>query len=160
MCIFQNNLIPLKTLINTIISNDYLGCDCINIDASPNMSDFIILKAFYIKIHSPNANIKEVIRLPPFYSQIKCNIDGTTHGTLGLSSRGGVFRDYQDSFLGCFASNNGIQNTLNAEIMSVILVIELAREKGQTHLWLEFDSQLVNLTFTRSKIFPWNLSNC
>ena len=38
---------------------------------------------------------------------------------------GGIFRDYQATFLGCFASNIGISKTLNAEIMDVTLVIEL-----------------------------------
>lgn len=34
---------------------------------------------------------------------------------------------------------------LNTKIMGVILAVELAHEKGWTHLWLECDSQVANL---------------
>ena len=70
--------------------------------------------------------------LPLVYPEIKCNTDG--YGSPGSDSCGSIFRDYQDNFLGCFAFNIGISYVVNAEIMNVVLSIELAHEKGWSHL--------------------------
>jgi len=50
-------------------------------------------------------------------------------------------------FLIVLLNNIGISYALNVKIMSIILAIELAHGKGWRYLWLESDSQLVNLTF-------------
>jgi len=94
--------------------------------------------------------------LPSVHIWIKYNTDGVGHGSPNPASYGGIFRDYQANF-GCFVSNIDILYALNAEIMDVILAIELAYETTCTHLCLESDSKLINLVFTQSKIIPWNL---
>jgi hypothetical protein len=42
---------------------------------------------------------------------------------------GGVFRDYEANLLGCYASNI-VSFALYAELMRVILAIEIAFDKG------------------------------
>lgn len=78
------------------------------------------------------------MRLPPTYPWIKCNTDDAAYGSLGPASCDGMFRDYETNFLGCFAYNIGISYALNIKIMSIILAIELAHEKGWSYLWLTF----------------------
>jgi len=152
---FRANLIPCKTLINVIISNVSLSGNYTNIVGSSRIFYFMILKSFYVKIHPPNVpKTKEMMWLPPVYLWIKCNIDGIAHGSQGPTSCGGIFRDYQANFLGCFASNIGISYALNTETMGVILAIELTHEKSWTHLWLEYDSRLVDFPLTQLEIIP------
>jgi len=77
--------------------------------------------------------------LPLIYHWIKCNIDDATHDS--ITSCGGIFRDYQTNFLGCFAFNIGILYALSAEIMRFILTIELAHKKG----WIKICDKLLVL---------------
>lgn len=65
MCRFQDNSIPCKTSINTIISSVSFSVNYTTIVQSTIMSDFMILKSFFIKIHPPNApEIKEMMWFP------------------------------------------------------------------------------------------------
>ena len=63
------------------------------------------------------------------------------------------------ALLGAFAYNLRISNSLNAELNGVMYAIELAAQKGWSHIWLEIDSMLVNLAFKSHKLVPWNLKN-
>jgi ribonuclease HI len=103
--------------------------------------------------------IKEVIWHPPVFNWIKCNIDGACKGNPGLSSCGGIFRNSEAAFIGAFACNLGISNSLSAELHGAMFAIEIASQKGWTHLWLETDSVLVTLAFKSIKIVPWQLRN-
>ncbi|MCI00245.1 ribonuclease H protein, partial [Trifolium medium] len=121
---------------------------------------FVILKAFNVKIHPPNTpKIKEILWHPPLTSWTKCNSDGAAHGSPGNAACGGVFRDYQANFLGCYAFNIGVTYALLVELMGAILAIEIAFEKGWHRLWLEIDSQLVTLAFKQHHIISWTLHN-
>ncbi|CAJ2660415.1 unnamed protein product [Trifolium pratense] len=124
------------------------------------MQEFVILKAFNVNVHHPNAPvIKEVWWHPPLYNWVKCNTDGSALGNPGIASCGGLFRDYTATFLGGFSINIGNSYALHAELIGVMNAIEVAHSKGWNYLWLESDSQLVNLAFKSSLIVPWKLRN-
>jgi ribonuclease HI len=111
-------------------------------------------------MNSGNApKIKEVVWQPPILNWVKCNCDGASLGNPGLSACGGLFRNSNASFLGAFASNLGINTSLNSELIGAMLAIEIANSKGWTQLWLESDSMLVVHAFSSSKIVPWVLRN-
>jgi hypothetical protein len=70
------------------------------------MHEFVILKTFFVLIHSPNAPchtpiskitatllILEIIWNPPIISWIKCNFDGATTGYPGPAACSDIFRD-------------------------------------------------------------------
>lgn len=94
--------------------------------------------------------IKEASWNPPPYYWIKCNTDGTY---------GDIFRDRSATSLGCFSLNLGITFALHAELTVAKLAIEIAYKKGWHNFWLEFDSQLVVITFKIVSIVPWQLKN-
>jgi ribonuclease HI len=124
------------------------------------MQEFVILKAFNVNAHLPNAPvIKEVLWQPPLYNWVKCNTDGSALGSPGLASCGGLFRDYTATFLGGFSINIGNSYALYAELLGVMNAIEIGHSKGWNNLWIESDSKLVNLAFNSSHIVPWKLRN-
>ncbi|MCH83045.1 ribonuclease H protein, partial [Trifolium medium] len=68
--------------------------------------------------------IKEVIWCPPLSNWIKGNTDGVS--TNISSSCGGIFRNCQADFVGCFAKNLGTGTTFQAELAGVMRAIEIA----------------------------------
>lgn len=55
---------------------------------------------------------------------VKINVDGSTVRAPAQGSIGGVFRDWQDIFLGGFSQNIGHATCLEAEICDVLHEIE------------------------------------
>jgi len=64
----------------------------------------------------------------------KCNIDGASNGNPGLASCGGVFRDNNADFLGCFAEPLGIKSSYQAELCGAMRAIEITFEKHWRNL--------------------------
>ena len=157
---FNNKRINVRAVINLIISATTLTGNNSNCAANSSIFDFVLLNAFSVKINYENApRIKEIIWQPPVFEWIKCNIDGAAVGNLGPASCGGIYRDNSGEFLGDFAYNLGITNSLNAELNGAMYAIELAAQKGWGHIWLETDSTLVTLAFKNKKIVPCQLRN-
>jgi ribonuclease HI len=157
---FNDKKIHWKLLINLIIVAVSLLGNNSCLKAKSNISEFVLLQKFKVKMNYGNApKIKEVIWQPPILNWIKCNCDGASLGNPGLSACGGLFRDANSSFLGAFAFNIGISNSLNAELIGAMIAIETAASKGWSYLWLESDSMLVVLAFSSAKIVPWALRN-
>ncbi|KAJ4713826.1 Ribonuclease H [Melia azedarach] len=97
---------------------------------------------------------------PPPAGWIKANTDGLAKGNPGLSACGGLFRDTGGRFLGGFALALGHQTAFHAEIMVVILAVEIAYERGWFHLWLESDClPIIHLLLNDSLHPPWPLQN-
>ncbi|KAH1267512.1 hypothetical protein GmHk_01G002719 [Glycine max] len=72
----------------------------------------------------------------------------------------GIFRDYTDKVLGCFACSIGVQTMLFAELFAVIRALEIVKEKGWHKVWLERDSELVIKTFKDHFVVPWEGNIC
>lgn len=93
------------------------------------------------------------------YHWIKCNSDGASLGNPGVSSCGGIFRDFEGTCLGCFVEPLGTLTSYQAEMCGALRAIEVAAENHWTNLWLETDSMLVVHTFRNSSLVPWQFRN-
>jgi len=157
---FNSKTIPLCTALNLITTGTSLAGNLSSLHASSSMADFVLLHGFSIKIKRGSApRIKEVLWQPPVLNWIKCNIDGACKGNPEPSSCGGIFRNATAEFVGAFACNLGISNSLIVELNGAMMAIEIASQKGWQHLWLETDSMLVIAAFKSFKIVPWHLRN-
>ncbi|PNX87220.1 ribonuclease H [Trifolium pratense] len=105
--------------------------------------------------HSPIMVLWKTLVVP----WLKVNTDGSVRGTNIAAACGGIFQDFSACFRGCFACNLGVVSVLHAEIMVIILAMELAHSFGWFHLWVESDSKLALSAFENSSIVPWDLRN-
>lgn len=89
-----------------IIASVNLSGNLISAVTSPAIRDFVVLKAFRIETHIPNApKIVEDLWHPPIHNWIKCNTDGASQGNPGLFACAGIFRNNQGDSKGCFAEH-------------------------------------------------------
>jgi len=103
---FNNKKINVRSTINLIISGTSLAGNISKCAANTTIADFVLLKAFSVKINYGKApTIKEVLWQPPVFNWIKRNVDGASVGNPGPSSCGGIFKDSNGDFLGAFAYN-------------------------------------------------------
>ena len=157
---FKVKVMDIRTAINLIIASTSLSSNSPSLKANSSMTGFVILKAFSVKMNYGNApKIKGVLWQPPILHWLKCNIDGASNGNPGPSACGGIFRNSSAEFVGAFAFNLGISNSLVAELQGVMIAIEIASQKGWNYLWLETNSVLVTLAFKSSNTVPWHLRN-
>ncbi|KAG5004150.1 hypothetical protein JHK86_028289 [Glycine max] len=63
--------------------------------------------------------------------------DGSARGCSGHRGAGGIFCDHSRGVLGCFSSYVGTQFMLYAEVVAVILALDIVKEKAWSHAWLE-----------------------
>jgi ribonuclease HI len=63
------------------------------------------------------------------------------------------------NFRGGYAQNIGNETVLHAELMAMILAMEIANKKGWKYLWIESDSKSALLAFENHTIVPWTLQN-
>lgn len=78
-----SNLVVAK---NRILMNYSILGNHTSLASSPSIIDFVMLKAFQIKVHLPKAFIlKEIIWKLPLSSWVKCNTNGDVIGCLGLA---------------------------------------------------------------------------
>lgn len=152
---FENKLISFAQATSMITSNVSLSGNCTTGSMKSSMSEFLVLKQFSISIHPSTAPcIKQVDWTPSPCYWIKCNTDGASRGSPGISACGGVFRDYRASIIGCFTLNLGLSSLLHAELSGAMMSIEIVSDRGWHNLWLENDSKLVVV-----KVVPWQLRN-
>ncbi|PNY07664.1 hypothetical protein L195_g004166 [Trifolium pratense] len=110
--------------------NVFLIKNYTNYTTSYSILEFQILKFFIIKVHPPNdSKIKEVFRYPPKANWIKCNTNRAAISSSGPAASGGILRDTFAAFFGCFAHNLGITYALHAELIGIMLAIEIAHNK-------------------------------
>jgi ribonuclease HI len=58
------------------------------------------------------------------------------------------------NFRGEYAQNIGNQTVLHADLMAMILAMEIANKKGWKYLWIENDSKSALLAFENHTIVP------
>jgi len=132
----------LNAAVVIITANISLSGNLTKSVTGPTIRDFVILKAFNINTHHPNVpKIIEVFWHPPIQNWVKCNTDGASIGNPGVAACAGIFRNRHVESKGCFAANIGIANALYAELMGVILAIEIAYHKIGTDFGL---NQILN----------------
>ena len=123
-----------------------------------SVQDLRIIKSFGAECRLGRApRVIEVVWHPPVIGWVKINSDGAWKHAEGVGGFGAVFRDFKGHVLGAFSSNIDIPSSVAAEVMAVIVAIELAWVRDWKHIWLEVDSSLV-LDYLRSPLLvPWNL---
>jgi hypothetical protein len=105
-----NNIKPNLTVAKVlIIANVSLTGNLTKAFTGPAIRDFVVLKAFNINTHHPNApKIMEVFWHPPILNWVKCNTDGASIGNPGLAacviSRLTASRYYQSTVSDAFNS--------------------------------------------------------
>jgi ribonuclease HI len=158
---FDNKKANVSAAISSIIANTSLSGNHTLKAASNSLRDFRVLKHFKVDIHAPKIPfVKEIIRNPPLPSWVKCNVDGASKGNPGQASCGGIFRNNFSDFLLCFAEPLGFDSSYHAELQGALRAIEVAHQMNWNKLWLETDSNLVVLAFTKPDIHvPWFLRN-
>jgi ribonuclease HI len=149
-----------KSAINLIIAKTSIAGNNTKQTARGDMLEFRILKACNVNIKPPRApTIKEVIWSPPLASWIKVNTDGASTKNPVKASAGGIFRNSVGECIGCFYQFLGSKDALHAELVAAMIAIEISYLKGFQNVWLESDSQLVNLAFKSKSVIPWCLRN-
>lgn len=128
-------------LENLIIANVNFSGTLSEGTSSASIQDFLILKAFSVVGKPRKAHmVIEVIWKTPLGFWVKCNTNGAARGSPGLATYGGIFRDSSAATLGCFMLPLGINYALHAELVGVMVVVEVAYKKGWHRLWLGSDS--------------------
>jgi len=85
------NLNAVVVMISTSVS---LSINLTKAVIDPAIRDFVVLKAFNINTHHPNApKIMEVFWHPPIINWVKCNTDATSLGNPGSAACVGIFRN-------------------------------------------------------------------
>jgi len=120
--------------------------------------NFSCLKFFDITTHFQKGTSPiEIIWEFPHVNWVKANIDGVARGCLGFAGCAGIFRGSRGEYISSFSSFLGVQKSLYAEVMGVILAIELAWSKCFKRICLECDSSLLCQAFSLFNIIPWSL---
>jgi ribonuclease HI len=149
-----------NSVTSLIIAHVSLAGNQTVLSTGSSIVDFQILKAFKVNNHPPRApRIIEVIWHPPIIGWVKCNTDGSSSGNPGPSACGGVFRNFNGDFLGCFADSIGLANALKAELWGIIFAIEAAFDRGWNNLWIESDSMVATWALKSPSLIPWQLRN-
>jgi len=147
---FNDKIITWQSAISLIIANTSLSGNNTCKTSINSIRDFTILKHFKVTIRHPRAPIiKEVLWNPPLLKWTKCNTDGASNGNPGNSSCGGIFRSHGAEFMSCFSEPLGITSSYQAELCGAMRAIEIAHQRNWLNLWLETDSALVVLAFTK-----------
>ncbi|XP_073015629.1 uncharacterized protein [Primulina eburnea] len=88
----------------------------------------------------------------------KLNVDGSSRGTSGDSSAGGVVRDDSGRFVLSFSEFIGAGSSLRAELWAVWRGLLLCSDHSFFHLWIELDS-LTSIQLIRSRRCCWGLDH-
>lgn len=83
--------------------------------------------------------------------------DGSARGCSGHRVAGGIFCDHSRGVLGCFSSYVGTQFMLYAEVVALILALDIVKEKAWSHAWLECESTLIIQHFKNPSHIPWSI---
>jgi len=153
---FSPDQFSLHTSKTKIIASIALSCNtssrkCLS-------SDTRILDVFLVSPnHRQMRNVIPVVWKMPTLPYIKLNRDGSLIDY--MKACGGIFRDCNDSFLGCFAANLGPRPVFEAELHDFIIGLENALQRGWFHVWVEGDSTSTLLAFKKPLFVPFRLRN-
>lgn len=125
---------------------------------SSSILEFSILKCFDIKFRPPL--VPKVIQVDwwfPIRNWVKYNTNGDSRGNHGVSTCGGIFKDYLGIFLGAFSAKLGIFTSFQAKLHGIMILIDCANMRKWRSFWLESDSILSIREFTNVNIISWHL---
>ncbi|XP_020225671.1 uncharacterized protein LOC109807540 [Cajanus cajan] len=100
----------------------------------------------------------EIQWTPPSAGWIKCNTDGAFSTFTSSASCKIIFLDSSANLVGCLAESVGAKSALEAEVLAIIHVVQIARSRGWMSLWIEIDSMLSIHAFSYPSLVPYSLS--
>ncbi|XP_057791142.1 uncharacterized protein LOC131008273 [Salvia miltiorrhiza] len=158
-CVFKGKVYSSQRLLQHIrvafkeVEANFSKLGCMN----NSWSDYLIIRRIGVATRaSPPPIFVNVHWWPPILQWIKVNTDGSTLGAPGKIAAGGVFRDNHGCVRGCFHQDGGKGFAFEAELLAVILAIQIAHERNWRFLWVESDSTyIVNLFGSRDYLVPW-----
>ncbi|XP_019451698.1 PREDICTED: uncharacterized protein LOC109353792 [Lupinus angustifolius] len=163
-CRNQNRFNDYNISINQAIAkikraSSFSGICSKSTSLSCSVAELLLLRKFQTPLRISKApRIVEVVWERPREGWIKVNTDGAAKGFPGLAGVGGIFRNNHGDFIACFAEFIDYQFALYAEIFAVIQAVNLARNNGWNHLWIECDSTTVVEIFNNKAKVPWKIS--
>ncbi|XP_057803315.1 uncharacterized protein LOC131018618 [Salvia miltiorrhiza] len=105
-------------------------------------SDYLTLRHIGVKSRAAAPPLfRSVHWWPPVSPWIKVNTDGSAQGSPGNIAAGGVFRDHFAWVRGCFHYKAGVGYAFEAELLAVIIAVQIAHSKGS----LIFTGKVINL---------------
>ncbi|XP_057790991.1 uncharacterized protein LOC131008108 [Salvia miltiorrhiza] len=158
-CVFKGKVFSRQRLLQHIritfkeVEANFSKLGCMN----NSWSDYLIIRRIGVASKaSPPPIFVNVHWWPPILQWIKVNTDGSALGAPGKIAAGGVFRDNHGCVRGCFHQDGGKGFAFEAELLAVILAIQIAHERNWRFLWVESDSTyIVNIFGRRDYLVPW-----
>ncbi|XP_057791061.1 uncharacterized protein LOC131008185 [Salvia miltiorrhiza] len=158
-CVFKGKVFSRQRLLQHIridfkeVEANFSKLGCMN----NSWSDYLIIRRIGVASRvSPPPIFVNVHWWPPILQWIKVNTDGSALGAPGKIAAGGVFRDNHGCVRGCFHQDGGKGFAFEAELLAVILAIQIAHERNWRFLWVESNSTyIVNLFGRRDNLVPW-----
>lgn len=107
---------------------------------------------------------KVSVWLPLVDRQVKQNRNGSVQSNLIRAGGGISFRDSRGQFLALVTVGLGQENIFWAEIVAILVPMEIAVEKGWRDIWIDLDSLEVVQNMNENKVpwklkFRWDMSN-
>ncbi|PRQ53570.1 putative ribonuclease H-like domain, reverse transcriptase zinc-binding domain-containing protein [Rosa chinensis] len=93
---------------------------------------------------------------PPPENWFKANSDGSFRDP-NHAGFGGIFRNSEAAFLGAFSCKAIVPWAIDTELLAVMAVVKVARDRNWFPLWLETDSMLVMHYLKNPSRVPWRL---
>ena len=97
--------------------------------------------------------VKQIRWIPPDPPWIKLNIKGLYKADSGWASGVGIVRGHQGEFLEAFTTPLTVNSSLEAQLLTLLRGLELAREIGR-HIWIESDAPQVTALLNSTEKGP------
>ncbi|MCI00496.1 RNA-directed DNA polymerase (Reverse transcriptase), partial [Trifolium medium] len=102
-------------------------------------TELLIISRFRVQLKIMRAPRCRLVlwKTPPIWWH-KVNMGGSVVNN--IAACGGIFRDHLGNHVGSFSQNLGMVSVLHAELMAIILALELAATHAWMNIWVESDS--------------------
>jgi ribonuclease HI len=156
--LFSNAKISVHAATTKVRTAIKLSSSLMHSLTKPGSADITILQRLDVTPSYPRpVSLIPVSWKAPMAPWTKVNTDGSVIDT--ATACGAIFRDFMGAYKGGFSSKLEHSTVLHAELMGIILAMEMALEKGWLRLWVESDSQVAVRASKDHSIVPWNLQN-
>ncbi|XP_004301904.1 PREDICTED: uncharacterized protein LOC101292910 [Fragaria vesca subsp. vesca] len=122
---FDRKSFSVASICHLILGHIRAASRLANGPMNNSVQDLRIIKSFGAECRLGRAPI-EVVWHPPVIGWVKINSDGVWKHAEGVGGFSAVFRDFKGHVIGAFSSNIDIPSSVAAEVMTVIVAIELA----------------------------------
>jgi ribonuclease HI len=155
---FSNAKISVHAAITKVRTAIKLSSSLMHSHTKPRSADITILLRLDVTPSYPRpVSLTPVLWKAPMALWTKVNSDESVIDT--TTACGAILRDCTGAYKGGFSSKLAHSTVLHAELMGIILAMEMVLEKGWSRLWVEIDSQLAIRASRDHSIVPWNLQN-